>query len=683
MTAIPPSLSRVPNSLATRLSLSNITRTNVDLLRLQEQLATQRSILRSSDDVVKAATIGVLDERLERSQQLERNLDHAKASLGILDSLFSEASTAVLEAKDIASDQANITSSATERASQATVVDQVLRSMFNIANRQSVSGFALGGSVTTRQPVQDFFGFFRYAGEGAGIVNDLDQASTVPITLGPTPIIGRSSRVRGDVDLNPQLTGATRLSDIQGARGLGVAQGPLEFSFRGGQRQRIDIANADSVQDVADQIESVIRAYETSSGQSILGPGGVSFSGEGLTVDVAPGAGNTLEFFDVGTGVTAKDVGLVTFPATVYGPGVGAGQALGVKLTMRSPVSSLAGVTGALGVIRVSNAGRSADVDLSQAQTIEDVRNAIEASNLGVRVSINESGTGIDVLNEVSAGSTNALSIGEVAGNNQTATRLGIRTMAPTTRIEDFNFGRGVEIIDGVADPITGVVSADLNADFAIELGTGQRLSIDLRPGDMLNVSTLLTAINAQIGPQLATLGLPATYLVAELADTGNGIALRQDTSSLGALVIEPLNNSPAAEQLGLLGAGYDYTTGLMVGKDVSKVRVDSVFSALVDLRESLRTNDVRGISLAGGDLYDLSGDLAESRGLVGSYAQRVEGALLRETDRATLDEATRSNLRDLDFAAAATRFSLLQTQLQAGLQTAGRVQQLSLLDYL
>ena len=85
MTAIPPSLSRVPNSLATRLSLSNITRTNVDMLRLQEQLATQRSILRSSDDVVRAATIGVLDERLERSQQLERNLDHAKASLGILD----------------------------------------------------------------------------------------------------------------------------------------------------------------------------------------------------------------------------------------------------------------------------------------------------------------------------------------------------------------------------------------------------------------------------------------------------------------------------------------------------------------------------------------------------------------------------------------------------------------------
>ena len=46
-------------------------------------------------------------------------------------------------------------------------------------------------------------------------------------------------------------------------------------------------------------------------------------------------------------------------------------------------------------------------------------------------------------------------------------------------------------------------------------------------------------------------------------------------------------------------------------------------------------------------------------------------------------DEALRSSVRDLDFAEAATRFALLEQQLQAGLATISRVQQMSLLDFL
>ena len=74
---------------------------------------------------------------------------------------------------------------------------------------------------------------------------------------------------------------------------------------------------------------------------------------------------------------------------------------------------------------------------------------------------------------------------------------------------------------------------------------------------------------------------------------------------------------------------------------------------------------------------------MIETRGMVGGFAQRVEGAITRETDRSVLDESTRSQLRDVDFTEAATRFSMLQTQLQASLRTTALTQQLSILDFL
>jgi flagellin-like hook-associated protein FlgL len=247
------------------------------------------------------------------------------------------------------------------------------------------------------------------------------------------------------------------------------------------------------------------------------------------------------------------------------------------------------------------------------------------------------------------------------------------------------NFGRGVEVVDGQSPPAGGQVNVDLNADFAITLGNGAqtRIVIDLRPTDLTTVQNVVDVINNQIQTQLAAAGVAGTALVAGLASDGNGITLRQDPSFANRVTVLPENNSRAAEQLGLFNGTWDATTGTLQGEDRAKVRSESLFSALVDLREALRANDVSGIALAGEQLGSLGDELAETRGLVGSFQQRVDSALTRETDRSVLDEATRSSLRDLDLAEAATRYSLLQTQYQAGLQTTAAAQRLSLLDFL
>ena len=110
---------------------------------------------------------------------------------------------------------------------------------------------------------------------------------------------------------------------------------------------------------------------------------------------------------------------------------------------------------------------------------------------------------------------------------------------------------------------------------------------------------------------------------------------------------------------------------------------MNNIFTALVQLGDSLRGNDSNGITLAGQSLQDQISRLGESHALVGVYSDRVQAATSQQTSENTTNEVVRSQLQDVDYSAASIRFSLLQTQLQATLQTGASTQQLSLLDFL
>ena len=352
------------NSLAAQLALANLYRTNLSLLQIQQEISTGKTITHASDDIVKSATIMALDDRLDQSSQITRNLSNASASLGVLDTLFQEASDTAQQGKSIASSQVGVGSSASDRSAQATIVDQLLNSLVNTANRQSVAGYVLGGSQTTQAPVTAFLGGYRYNGSGTGITPDLGSTTGTPITVGAGPIAGTSASVQGAADLNPGLLPGTPLSSLNGGRGLGVAVGTVQFSVDGGTPISVDLSGSVTVQDVTTRLNSAIHQYETDNSVTVLGPGGVSVSGGAFNIDV--GAGHAIQFQDPGNGVTGQDLGLVGTPPFSFAPATASGLDTNPKLTLQSPISSLAGlgVPPTLGSITISNAGHTATVDL-------------------------------------------------------------------------------------------------------------------------------------------------------------------------------------------------------------------------------------------------------------------------------------------------------------------------------
>ena len=267
------------------------------------------------------------------------------------------------------------------------------------------------------------------------------------------------------------------------------------------------------------------------------------------------------------------------------------------------------------------------------------------------------------MVNEVSGLN---LSIGENGGT--TAADLGIRTFSVGTLLADLNVGRGVAGSYG-------------ENDFEIRLRNGSSFQVNI--DSVVSVGDLIGAVEAAAVGAGLTVGPGGDINVALVGD-GNGLLLEDGTAGAAQFAVADLGMSRAADHLGIAGtAAPGAGGGTIVGRDVAQVRVASAFTFLIDLRDSLANSDGRGITFAGEDLETAMDRLGRSRAEVALNAQRSEQELERSAQVRISEESLLSDLQDADMTAVITRFSQLQAQLQATLQTGSYSMQLSLLDFL
>lgn len=680
MGAIPSYLGRVPTLLASQVNLRQVTGTNADLLRVQGQLATLKRINSPSDDPIASTLIDRLNRDIASTEQRERNLTHATSTLNSIDQIIGQLTESVRDAKQVASSQIGVGSDTATRRQQAGVIDATIRELMAAMNRDYAGIQLFAGSAAATRPITEFNGAFRYQGEGEGLVTDLGDGVGFPITIPADLAIGAlSAQVQGAFDLNPRVTASTKVSDLRG-NALGQSLGSLTVSIDPGGgpvSATVDLSHAETMGDVADAIESVIRATVPGALTGAY-PAGVDVLDEGLGFNIA--AGHTVTFSDGPSGNTAQALSLSGFTfntASAFNTNPGAD--LNPVITDETQLGSLLPASAVtFGGIVITAGGRSGTVTTTATMTVGEFKEAVKRLNLGARVEINGSGDTINVLNELAG---QRLSISESTPG--AASSLGIRSILTTTPISRFNDGRGVEIADGAVNPLNGMPDAAKNVDFRVTLSNGTTFDVDLVPGDMGTVQTVLDKINAAALAAGETIGTGPGQFQARLSSTGNGIELA-DTHAGGANLTVTKLNGRAAEDLGLLnGTVTGGNPATLAGSDRTSVRVDSLFSTLVELRDALMNDDVNGITLAGGRLDADLERLATAQATVGGRARRVEDALDKLQDTDTLNKSVKSQLEDLDVIEASGRFAMLQTQLQAGYSVVSQTRSLSLINFL
>ncbi len=638
MSSIPSNLARISGNLVADTMLSNLRRTNTQLLDAQQQLSTGKRINRPSDDSSVIGSLTTLQRTLGQFEQQRINLGRAQATIDTTDQALADVSDLLLEAEGIASSQVGVGSTPQTRANQAAVIDAMVTSLLGIANRQVRGVYLFGGANADQQPFVDDQGGVRYIGPREDLQADLGLLNALGVNSNGADAFGAlSQRVAGTVDLNPRLDADTRLDEMDGARNLGLTLGTITVDIDGSDVQ-VDLRGADRAQDIVERINNAIDSIDPTAGALSIGA---------HQFDLTASAGHTITISDIGTGITAADLGIDLGASG----GVASGGDLNRHLTEQTSVAAFAGGLDLASGLKVTQGGQSKVISFAGATSVREMMNRVDAADIGVRLEINAAGDGLNLVNEVSG---SKLSIGENAGGT-TATDLGLRSFDTTTKLGELNFGRGVSTASG--------------DDIRLHLHDGSDIDVDLSAA--ATIGDVIAAINAAGGGAVT----------ASLAADGNGLALTDTTVGGDAFGVVNLGQSHAATDLGIrqdVGAA-----ATIAGDDVAQVRTASVFTHLMMLRDGLLGDDEDLITEAGSMIHQDISQVASARAQMGVRARQVLQQSDRLEERAVQTRSLISDLQDADFNEVISRFTQLQQQLQAGQLAGQRMLSLSLLDFL
>jgi flagellar hook-associated protein 3 FlgL len=644
MAILPLQTARVSNLLRTNLAQGQISRTQSQLLKTQNELSTGKRLNVASDDPGDAAVVLQLQKTLEQRGAYLTNLGRAQSQLGEVDSTLGSLSDLLNEAKTIASANVGSDVTADQRAGAAAIIERLYSEAVSVANRQFEGVYIFGGDRSTEQPFVSEAGGVKFVGSSRVLENTYDENTNLAFMVDGAEVFGAlSTRVEGITDLTPSLGGATRLSDLRGATDDGVRPGLIKIG-NGSATATVDLSQADTIGDVVDAINA-----------AALGGVTAAIAPDGVSLRLTGGATEDVSVSEVGGGTTASDLGILN----TAGAGVNTpldGPNVKARVTLLTPLASLnagAGI-GLAGGLQITNGQTSATVDLTGAATVQDAINRINNSGTHVRAEINAAGTGINILNPVQG---TEMRIAENGGT--TAADLGIRSYSTTTSVADMNNGRGVRTVAGV--------------DFTVAAKNGASFDVDL--------SAAQTDVQGVIGAINAAASAAGVNVVADFTTTGNGIRLTDNTVGGATFAITAQNFSEAVNDLGFKDVAPAGNT--LTATDVAPVRAQGIFADLGKLRDALHANDQSGITAAAEGLIGDFDRVARLRGETGARVQEMESRQGRMEDQNVATQSLLSSLADTDFTKAITEFQTLQTALQATMQTSARTLNLSLMDFI
>ncbi len=632
--------SRTTNAIQSQQLIASVQRDQAQLAKLQQQISSGSRLQQPSDDPVSAVRIFSLRTALNRQATFQSNIDTNQGFLSVTDQALGTVNDALNQAKSIALNGIGNNVNDSERAAFADQIASLVQSVTNAGNTQYNGRYLFGGSFGTSPPFDNLGQSVRYNGDSQALQTFADFDFTVANNLdGQSAFAGLTVPVQNR-DLNPTLTLSTKLSDLSG--GAGVKAGSLDITVVNGGpaiTKSVDLTGAVTLQDVKTRIENAFAA-ESITVSVVIDP--ALQSGLKLT----PSAG-TIAVQDTPGSQIASDLGIRAAAAVSI-----TGSDLDPRLTIFTPVASLnqgAGIGPTAGTgLRIVNGARTSVIDLDGAVTVQDVLNRIRAADPDVVADISPDGTGLAVSSRLSGVN---FSIGENGGSN--ATNLGIRTLGASTLLSGLNFGTGVALDQGAA--------------LTVQRRDGSLVNIDLTGS--ATVQDVLDKVNA----------VDPGHLTASLNAVGNGISLTDD-SGTGTLTVA---DNELSRRLGIAGSNSGGTAGVLVGTDVNPQQPAGALNTLTLLEQALRAGDNRTISRLLPRIDVEVGRVASARGFVGARQQLLDAVQNQLGETKISNQEALSKIADADLPALISELLQRQQTMQATLQVAARVNQLSILDYL
>lgn len=273
-----------------------------------------------------------------------------------------------------------------------------------------------------------------------------------------------------------------------------------------------------------------------------------------VLTDLTSDYGGTFAVSSTAGGSLAKDLGLTGSAAggTLTGGRIHGG----LKSTLLRTFDGGNGL-GDLGILAITDrSGATANIDLSQAETLDDVIKAVNDANVGVEARVNSARNGLELVDSTGAVASNFI-VANGDGTN-TADKLKIATNSTTERVNSGTLRRQSIAENTLLSSLNGGKGV-ARTSFFVSDATNATTVIRLDDESIQTVGDLVDAINGlSIGVE------------ARLNSQGDGIEVIDTSGGSGLPSIRDVGSGTAAKDLHLTGGAQEVIVDSQVQKVIS-----------------------------------------------------------------------------------------------------------------
>ena len=542
MTIVPLGFNRSSIALQSNRAYSNLTSSTAALAKIEQQLMSpeQRQYQYGSDSPFNAtASLSVLAQ-VTRKEQNFANLQSTQTFLTATAATLAKINPMTDEARELALEALNTTTSPDQRNALAQTINQTLQSIFNFANYSYSGRYVFAGSTTATMPFQwgDASSFtVKYTGTATGVRSWSDTDLLSKSNMDGVESFGAISNPMRGKDLNPALTSKTLLSDLNG--GKGVDKGSIRFTYVADNRAQtldVDLSRCVTVEDVQRAIENAKNPYFTIN---------VDITANGLVLSVPESTVGSVSVSEVGRGNVARQLG-IPLDTSFNRKSPLVGKDLNPALTKTTPLADLLG-------------------------TRSNLELRFAGANNDILIKANQNGSEYDGLNVFLLADSTIASGGEIVEYNAATKELFVRIHPDNTCANDIikainesgiPYTASTSGRDQQRSGLAGTGMVPLLPGVSVALGAtsgGTGADLDLSGIELVNDNAVWSISFEKcqtVSDMLAELNAPEYGLYAVINDSKNGIDIRSRVSGADFCIGE--NGGTTASQLGVRSLDLD-----------------------------------------------------------------------------------------------------------------------------
>ena len=421
------------------------------------------------------------------------------------------------------------------------------------------------------------------SGASSGSINVQELSGGRTATdLGIVGSVAASEKVGTDV---VKLGDNLRLSNLNDGLGVRVSGTHDDFriTLKDGGTVDVNLSSAKTIKDV-------VTAINSDSENSSRVTASISGDGDKLVLTDNSGGGGTLAVSVLNGSKAAADLGLL---GSEQGGGVLTGKRVlaGLNSVLLKDLNGGSGITTPGQVQLTDRSGATATIDLTNAGSLSDVVNAVNAAGLGIKADINTQGHGI-TLTDTTGLSVSNLIVADVGGGTSAADLHIAGSVAGST-----------------------VQSGDLHRAYVNEntllssLGNGAGVRDgQIKITDKAGNSTVLI-INSNnyksLGDLIAGINAGSANVTAAINSTGDGLLIADASGGSGSLSVTDIGSSKAAADLRIAGTGSPTIDGAFVDK-ISVSADDTLNSVIAKIGSSGAPINASFFNVGGTDGFKL-----------------------------------------------------------------------------